>query len=62
MLWDYCCCIGKEPHEIVYPGLKSSVVAHTFNMLVHDHARPEQIKREEELAQISGLSGMAKML
>ena len=49
-LWDYCTCIGVHPSDVHYPGMKSHVARHTFNMFVYEVGRPPQIKRENELA------------
>ena len=46
----------------MYPKLNDCFARLEFNLAVYDNARSDQLKREEELAQISGLSGMAKML
>lgn len=59
ILWDYCTCIGCHPSDIVYPGMKDSIIKHTFDMLVHDHARPEQMKLQIEM---SGLGTIKKLM
>ena len=56
VLWDYCCCIGKEPSDVIYPGMVSHVARHTFNMVVYESARPDQVKREAEMAGMGAIS------
>ena len=59
-LWDYCTCIGVNPSDIHYPGMKSHVLRNTFNLFVYEVGRPAQIKRENELAQASGIGSIMK--
>ena len=59
-VWDYCCSVGITPADEMFPGLKSHVAKHTFNMFVYEIGRPEQLKRENELAKISGMGALMK--
>ena len=44
----------------MFPGLKSQVAQHTFNMMVYEIGRPPQLKRENELAQVSGVGSIMR--
>lgn len=59
-VWDYCCSVGITPADEMFPGLKSPVARHTFNMFVYEVGRPEQMKRENELAKASGIGAFMK--
>lgn len=45
-----CCCTGKLPSELLYPKLTCHHTKHTIDFLVYTLGRPEQLKRENELA------------
>ena len=47
--------MGCHPSDVHYPGMKSHVARHTFNLLVFRVGQPELLKRQAELAQISGI-------
>ena len=40
--------------------MTSHVLRHTFNLFVYEAGRPAQIKRENELAQVSGMGSALK--
>lgn len=40
----------------MYPGMKSHVAKHTFNMVVFESSRPDQVKREAEMAGMGAIS------
>ena len=52
--------MGCHPSDVHYPGMKSHVARHTFNIMVYQVGQPVQLKRQENLAQASGLAAMSK--
>ena len=56
-LWDYCCCLGKQPHEVYYPKMKCDVAKWTFNFQVYKHARKDQIERQAKMTGLGAVAG-----
>ena len=59
-LWDYCCCIGCHPADIMFPGMKSHVAKHTFNMIVYESARQDQVEQQMKMSSMGMIGRMMR--